>query len=151
MPLLGKDKAKRLGRGIQRSYSPLEVIAIAAGIRWMQEGAEPDRVKGIIRFVAGLTAEHMEAAFAEGRTFPVPREMFGEFELPIGGMLIKPPIDDSMSEGSRELMRRLDLRPLWDKVKSRISNMGEPQKRGRKPKRRLDSPMDATATVAVDQ
>jgi hypothetical protein len=129
----------------------MDALAIAAGLRWMQEGAEPDRVKGIIRFVAGLTVERMEQAFSAGETFAVPQEMLGDYELPVGGSLITPPLDPSMSEGVRQLVNRLDLKLLWDEVKAGISNLGEPRKRGRKPKRRLDSPTAATAVVAVEQ
>src|SRR5437588_55328 len=77
------------GTGRHRVYGLSEALAVAAGIRYRREGAAPDRVAGVVRFLAGLPIDRLEEEFAAGRTFPVPGAMLGEAWLP--GIMIPPP------------------------------------------------------------
>src|SRR5262249_32894802 len=61
---------------------------------------------GVVRYLSGLTQEHLEAEFARGRTFPVPGSMLGSVLIP--GTMIHPPTE-GLSPGAKALMARLGL------------------------------------------
>lgn len=129
--LAGRAAAGR-GQGHHRRFTMIETLAIYAGARWRAEGADPNRVAGIVYFVARLQLEQLEREFEEGRWFPVPEVMLGEVKLPGGGILIDPTADDS---DVTELMRRLDLRLCWQEVQERVAELRSrqptPKKRGK--------------------
>lgn len=129
--LLGMDKAGSTGRGVSRTYSQMDALAVAAGVRWAREGAEPERVAAVIRFMALQHLEHLEAEFAAGKTIPVPNVMLQGLELPgTGGNFIAPTREGPVAR----LMQELDLSRLWKEVKAKIAKLGAPRKRGRRPK-----------------
>ena len=130
--LLGPDKSGReQGRGHHRTFTAIEALALAAGMRWVKAGADADRVQGVVRFIARQPLEHLEAEFAAGRTFPVPPVMLKGFVVPgAGGIFIKP----ETKGGAVRLMNDLDLARLWDDVQAKIAKLGNPPKRGRRPK-----------------
>lgn len=121
------------GKGQHHNYSRVDVLAVLAGARWRASGASPERVAGVVRFVSGMTLEHLEAEFAAGRTFPVPVEMLGGFELPKpGGILIAPEREGPVAP----IMAKLDLAEMWAEVNHKIAKLTsqaakKPRKRGR--------------------
>jgi len=111
------------GHGRHRRYTLSQCVAVAAGARWRAEGAAPERVAGIIRFLSGLGTEWLEAEIEAGRTFPVPAAMLGASCLP--GVMIEPPSDPSMGPGVAALVRRLDLAPLCREVKEKVARLSK--------------------------
>jgi hypothetical protein len=99
------------------------MLALYVGARWRDEGADPGRVASVVYYVARLHLEQMEAAFEEGRTFPVPSLMVGDVVMPGGGMLIRPVAEPGSSPGVRELFRKLDLETCWREVLHRIEEI----------------------------
>ena len=129
--LLGPQHTQRSGRGVHRTFTVVELLAVAAGVRWARAEAEPERVASVVRFIARLNLELIEANFAADRTFPVPAVMLQGFELPgTGGIFITPQIDGPAGK----LFRELDLARCWEDVKVRIATLPERRVRGRKAK-----------------
>jgi len=125
--LQGKAAGHR-GSGTHRRYTLIECLALYAGARWRAEGADPGRVAGVVYFVSRLHREQLEAAFEEGRTFPVPEVMLGNVSLPGGGMLLEP-VNDPDNPSLRVLMDALDLKRCWEHVLERVAEL-----RSRQPK-----------------
>jgi hypothetical protein len=130
------------GTGRGHRFSLAQVFALAAGMLYRREGAAPDRVAGVVRLLAGMPGERLEAHLREGETFPVPAVLLGDAPRPdcwLPGLLIRPPYDDpSLSPGAAALMRRLDLGPLWEKVvreADRLSRRPAQKAPGRRPGR----------------
>src|SRR5688500_17334148 len=68
--------------GDQRYFSLAQLIAFAVAARYRDEGAGPERVAGVLRFLAGRPLEQLENDIAAGRTLPVPGPMIGDVEWP---------------------------------------------------------------------
>jgi hypothetical protein len=125
-------------------FSAIQVLAVAAGVRHQHEGSTPERAIGVMVYVAGLDEGAMEKAFDEGRTFPVPAsimERAASLEQSIvvlPGELIALPDSPSLTVTSRQLMKRLDLKTLWDEVRKKLSKFdteakGDPKANKAKP------------------
>jgi len=134
--LVGKRHREPCGQGNSRTYSALEALAVAAGVRWMNAGADPERVAGVVRLVASKPLEHLEAEFGQGRTFPVPQVMLRGIALPLPGHGIFV-VPEKRSRAAR-LMHELDLGRLWEELKVKIKNL-TPRRRGRRPKKRVSN------------
>src|SRR5262245_55805585 len=66
------------GTGRHRIYRLGEVVAVAAGLKYREEGAGMDRIAGVVRLLASLPIERLETHFEKGETFPVPAMMLGD-------------------------------------------------------------------------
>lgn len=110
------------GTGRHREWSLGQTLAVVAGAVYRAEGATPERVAGIVSFLAGLSLEKLEAELEAGRTFPVPGAMMGTNRLP--GMMIPPPA--APSPGVLALMKRLDLAQLYADVMTKVSQLSKP-------------------------
>jgi hypothetical protein len=114
------------GTGTHRLYSLAQCVAVAAGIRYRDEGAGPDRVFGIVRFLASLSLERLEAEIAAGRSFPVPDTLLGDAPRPdcwLPGVMIEPPSESEMSPGAAALMRRVALPAIVESVKRKVAEL----------------------------
>lgn len=132
--LLGPANSGR-GHGTHRRYGLVEALAVATGARYRAAGAGADRVAGVVKFLAGLTLERLEADLEAGRTFPVPAAMLGTDTIP--GLMIEPPSD--LAPGAAALMRRLDLVAILKHVKRKIAELSHrPAKKGRGRRRGLE-------------
>src|SRR5262245_20701785 len=114
-----------LGTGRHRVFSLTELVAVGVGVRYRAEGAGNDRVAGVVKFLAGLPIEHLEAHLERGETFVVPAALLGTAPRPacwLPGMLIKPPYDDpELTPQALALMRRLDLKRIYDDVQRKLA------------------------------
>jgi hypothetical protein len=126
--LLGKEHGEPVGHGKQRTYTVVETLAVAAGMAWWNAGADSERVNSIVRFVASLHMEHIEAEFGRGRTFAVPPIMLQAFVLPISGCGIF--IERETTGPAARLMYELDLQRIWNELKTKLEKL-KPTKRGR--------------------
>jgi len=132
---LGGAAAGGQGTGHHRRYGLAETFAVYAGLRWRAEGADSGRVANLVRFLARVPSEHLEAEFEAGRTLPVLPHLFGELELPAGvTMFVEPLVGPDATPGARKLMKRVDLGRLWKEVKEKIDALKKQPlgKRGRK-------------------
>lgn len=126
------------GAGKGHRLSLVQVLAIVAFARYREAGAGPERASGVLRFLAKLSQEKLEANFADGRTFPVPESLLHQaaqeegVELPsrIEGMLVEPPSPPTPQ--AAELFRRLDLVALWDELKQKAEGLGVPARSTRR-------------------
>jgi hypothetical protein len=133
------------GTGTHRLYSLAQCFAVAAGIRYRDEGADPGRVAGVVKFLAGQTLERLEAEFATGRTYPVPATLLEraaaeeDVALPdawIPGFLMEPPNLDKLSPGTAKLLRRIDLVPILAEVKRKVEELSRRPDKRKKHRRR---------------
>ena len=115
----------RRGKGRHRLYGLGDVVAVAAGIRSRDAGADYDRVPGIVRFLSGLGVTRLERELAAGRTFPVPGAMFGVTWMP--GLMIEPPTGE-MSPGAALLIHRLNLATIYADVRKKVEELTEAAK-----------------------
>jgi hypothetical protein len=126
-----------VGQGHHRTYTIAECIAVAAGALYRREGADPGRIQGVVKFLAGRPLEQLEADFAVGLTFPVPAVMLGA-DCWLPGVMIAPPTDTALSPGAKRLMERLDLVAVVAQVKAKVEKLtARPKKKGRGRKRGL--------------
>lgn len=122
------------GHGRHRVYSIGEALAVAAGALYRREGADPGRVAGVVRLLASLGIERVEAEFDAGRTFPVPGALIGHAEIP--GFMNEPPDPRTMSPGTAALMKRLDLVEVYAAVRRKVKALDRrPTRRTRGRKR----------------
>jgi hypothetical protein len=125
------------GQGHHRTYTMSDAIAVAAGALYRREGADPGRIQGVVKFLAGRPVEQLEADFAAGRTFPVPAVMLGA-DCWLPGVMIAPPTDSELTPGAKRLMQRLDLVVVVAAVKAKTEKLAaRPRKPGRGRKRGL--------------
>jgi MerR-like DNA binding protein len=120
------------GHGRHRTYTLEQCLAVAAAACYRAEGADPNRVAGIIRFVIACGIDWLEKEMAEGRTLPVPGAMLGSILLP--GVMVEPIVNDpSNAPATLALMRRLDLKAIWEDVKRKVDQLSRrpANKRGR--------------------
>jgi hypothetical protein len=124
------------GPGNYHRYDTMRVVALAAGARYLALGSGWDRAAGVVKFLSGLTLERLEAAFAEGRTWPVPATMLLRAAAAEGlpawlpGMLIAPPADDpELTPAGKALMAKLDLRTVYGAVRRQIAALPADTKR----------------------
>lgn len=109
-------------RGAARTFTAMHALALAVGNAYREHGASPGRVAGVIRFLAGLRPQVLEEDLAEGRTFPVPSELFGVQWMP--GMMVEPPMNDpQLSPGVRVLIHKLDLVAIRARVLKGIAKL----------------------------
>ena len=107
-------------RGAERSWTPVQALALTAGAAYRAEGASPGRVAGVVRFLSGVRPEVLERDIAAGRTFPAPGVMLGAAWIP--GLMVKPPVDDpGLSPAARVLIHKLDLARLRERVLEAIA------------------------------
>jgi hypothetical protein len=127
--LLGAQYTERAGRGVHRTFSVMELLAVAAGVRWAKAGAEPERVHSLISFVAKQNLKHIEAEFAAGRTFAVPPVML-VLLVPIKGTgTFVAPVTTGPTA---RLFKELDLAGCWKDLQAAISKLPEKRARGRR-------------------
>jgi hypothetical protein len=143
--LLRPAAAPGPGRGgVRRQYTAGDALAVAAGVAYRRAGAGPDRVAGVVKFLAGYGIERLEADLAAGRTFPVPAALLqraaapegmpGELWLP--GVMIAPPAWPT--PGAAALARRLDLRAIYADVMRRIGELSRRPSRRERGRRGLE-------------
>jgi hypothetical protein len=129
------------GTGVHRVFTLMETIAVAAGVRYREEGARPERVHGVVRLLGSMTLERFEQHLSQGETFPVPACLLDQLDearpacwLP--GMMIVPPPD--LAPGLAALMAKLDLGRICQEVKAKVEQLkSQPRtKRGRKKRHR---------------
>jgi len=108
------------GHGRHRTYTLGQCVAVAAGARWRAEGASPERVGGIIRLIATLRIERIEAEIEAGRTLPMPGVLLGNDLIP--GAMIAPPAD-ALSGGAADRLRRLDLAGVCEVVRAKVAEL----------------------------
>jgi hypothetical protein len=127
---------KGKGTGRHRIYTLGEAVAVAAGLKYREQGAGPDRVQGVVRLLAGMPLERLEAELAAGNTFPVPAMLLGDTPRPdcwLPGMMIRPP--HNLPVGAAALIARLDLRVIVLDVRQKaevLARQPAKQKRGHK-------------------
>jgi DNA-binding transcriptional MerR regulator len=112
------------GHGHHRLYTLCDVIAIAAGLRFKDEGAGPDRVRGVVRLVSGLGMAELRKQLAQGRWFPAPGAMLDAEYLP--GFLFDPDVEFNpleMSLTARALLKKLDLRKVVANVERSVAKL----------------------------
>jgi hypothetical protein len=127
--LLGEQYTERAGRGVHRTFSVMELLAVVAGVLWAKAGAEPERVHSLISFVAKQNLEYLEAEFGAGRTFCVPPVMLIPIvPVPNTGTFIKP----EPTSATAKLFRELDLAACWKDVQAAIAKLPEKRARGRR-------------------
>jgi MerR HTH family regulatory protein len=121
--VLSPRNAERGGRGRHRLYSLGDVIAVAVGLRFREEGADPGRVREVVRFIAGLGVERLKRELDEGKTLPAPGPQLGVTWLP--GLMLDPEKDippDTPPE-AKVLMRRLNVKPVYEAVMKKVAKL----------------------------
>lgn len=130
--LLGLEYAGKKGHGNYRAFTDVQCLAVAAGAIYRKEQASGDRVNGVIRFLAGCTKERVEHELAQGRTIPAPAALLradGVEHLIHNGAFVEPPKD--VPPGVANLMRRIDLVGIYDRVMREIAKCKPATGRGR--------------------
>jgi hypothetical protein len=109
------------GTGRGHRLNMAQVLALAAAAVHRELGADPGRVAGVVRLLAGMSVERLEAELAAGRTYPVPAALLGVEPRPacwLPGMLVRPPADDpTLTPAAAAMLKKLDLAPLWERVR----------------------------------
>ena len=111
------------GTGRHRIYALSDAVAVAVGLRYRNEGAGTDRVAGVVRLLASMPLERLEAHLEKGETFPVPAMLLGDTTRPdcwIEGMMIVPP---DVPPAAAKLMKRLDLSAICRDVKTKAAKL----------------------------
>jgi hypothetical protein len=113
------------GTGNQHRFSAMQVLAVTTAVRHRAEESPPARAVAVMVYVAGLDEAAMQAAFAEGRTFPVPLQERARVEQ---SKYVAPCIlidldspEYELSARKRNEMKRLDLKTLWDEVRRNLA------------------------------
>jgi hypothetical protein len=127
--VLGEKYQERQGRGYRRDFGIMEMLAVAAGVKWAKEGASPERVQSLIGFVAKQTPESIEREFAAGNTFCVPPIMLVSVVPIVGtGTFIRP----ETTGPTARLFRELDLARCWQEVQRKAVKLPEIRRPGRR-------------------
>lgn len=134
------------GTGKGHRFSLVQAFALAAGQLYRREGADAGRAAGVTRYLAGLSAEKLEAFFSEGRNFPVPAAMLAraaaEEGLPplwLPGDMIKPPAAGEVTGEAARLLERLSLPALWAAVQADARKLGDAPKKKKRRRRAASS------------
>lgn len=111
------------GPGNYRRFSLVEGFALYAGLAWKRAESGMDRAASLIRFLARVPQERLEANLATGRTLPVLPAMFGptEVSLVLGADAFVAPAADT----PEELLARIDLGRLWREFGDRVAGLAE--------------------------
>jgi hypothetical protein len=118
---------------VKRHFNISECLAFAMAAQYQMQLAPLDRVNGIVQFISSLPLERLEAEMEAGRTFPVPASLHRVAWLP--GIMIEPPSD--ASGNAKELMRRLDLVPIYNEVMARINKLDKAKAKRRQRRKKL--------------
>lgn len=117
-------KTGRARGGVRREYTLMDCVAVAVGIRWRDEGAGPERVAGVVKFLSGTSVEWLEGELNAGRTFPVSAAQMKHDWLP-GMMIGLDEVDPETPMRVKLLMRRVDAKPIYEKVKQQVEKLAK--------------------------
>jgi hypothetical protein len=124
--------------GDHRRFDIMAVFAFFAGGKWKGANAGGERYHGVVKLLASMPPERLEAELAAGNTWPVPATLLGELvgEAPgqrcWPGMLVNPATLGDLTPRMAEVIRRLDLKALWDELHRELDKpVPPPKKRGR--------------------
>jgi hypothetical protein len=140
--LLGPAGSGR-GPGRHRRYTESEVLAVAVGMRYRGLGADDGRVAGVVKYLAGVSPEQLEAHLNDGRTFVVPEMLLRRVAAAEGipycgtlpGTMTEPPDDPALSPQAKALIKRLDVKAIRAEVMRKLAALARrpaPTGRGRR-------------------
>jgi hypothetical protein len=125
--------------GDHRRFDLMGLFAFYVGGKWKAANAGGERYHGIVRLLAGLTRERLEAELAAGNTWPVPATLLekdpelGPLWLP--GLLVNPERFEGLTPHMRAAVKRLDLKVLWDGLQRELDKPAPPPKKRGRPKK----------------
>ncbi|MBM4073439.1 MAG: hypothetical protein FJ271_31625 [Planctomycetes bacterium] len=125
-------------KGNDRALSVGQCFALHVGSAYRREGADQDRVRGIVSFLGTVPVERLEAELEAGRSWPCPAGLIGAAPRPsawLPGLFTAPPSTTGCRPGVALLVHRLDLGVLYREFRERIETMPVQRRRGR-PRRR---------------
>ena len=115
------------GRGKSHRFSNVQILGLAAWVRYRSEGAPFDRAAGVLWFVSTRDWDWLKAELLAGRTFPVPAPVVGAHF--ISGLMLRQEeiLSGPVDSETKALMKRLDLEDIRKEVEQRLDAFINPQ------------------------
>lgn len=117
------------GRGNQHVFSAGQAFSLFVGSKYRAERSSDDRVVGVVRTLASVSLEGLEAHFQSNRTFPVPaavaeraarQEGHGDIFMP--GLIVAVDLDDpALTPTAKALLQRLHLPTLLEEFRTKVA------------------------------
>jgi hypothetical protein len=122
--LLKPTNVPGMGRGgVRREFTVGDAVAVAVGMTYRKHGATPERVAGVVKFLAGLGLERLKAEIKLGNTFPVPGSLMGGDWIP--GMMVPPVNTARLMPTARLLLKQIEVEPIMKAVERKVTAMNK--------------------------